>query len=252
MTDTTTAWTVKPLSALSAGCLASNSGIYSSNSGIHSHPHVFKLLQADLVKGRSSTMMEPLLVMIGCGSEFEHSVALPLDMLRTVVTSPATGPALHPPTYRPMPGTSEMLASIRTAFSLNVTQLAHALRVERPTIYSWIREDVAPREDNLRRLAAVWELAELWMRVAARPIGTLLHHPPVIDGKSILDLLEDEPLRSHVLSEQLRRLGRQPEPPAPTKGRGGRRAAERLGLQVPSRTSPDRVSFETGQRLKTE
>src|SRR5277367_160352 len=50
----------------------------------------------------------------------------------------------------------EKLAGIRRYLSLSVTDLAKALHVVRPTIYSWLRDEATPRAEHAQRLEAVY------------------------------------------------------------------------------------------------
>lgn len=147
---------------------------------------------------------------------------------------------------------NEMLGTIRVAFSLTVTELAQVIRVERPTIYSWLGDRAQPQVANLRRMTSIWRLANRWLASAGRPLGDF-KRLPVVDGCSVLDLLSGEPLRHHPLGQQLGRLARlrsREQPPA--RGQGGRDAAALLGLDGPVPGAEDRISFETGQRTGPE
>lgn len=143
--------------------------------------------------------------------------------------------------------TSAMLGTIRAAFSLNVTELAEVLRVERPTVYSWLREDVTLRPANRERLVSLWRLAERWTQAAGGSLGEL-KHSPVTDGYTVLDLLRADPLRRHPLGEHLDRLARlrRGQAQAP-RGRRGRAAAALLGLEGPTPGGEERIAFESQQ-----
>lgn len=240
MTETTTAWQGTSSVSPWGERMPSGSAASARSTG-------FEWLQADRLRGRSSTTPERLVVIIQ-GGRAQAPWELSVDRLRTVVTSPSTGVSPEQAAARQLPTVSAMLASIRTAFSLNVTQLAQVLRVERPTVYSWVRDQASPRDENLRRMSTISRLAERWVAAAGCPMDPVHHHDPVTDAMSLLELLADEPLRTHVIGEHLERLGHGVEAPTSKKGRSGRRAAERLGIEFPSGRDPERVSFETGQR----
>lgn len=160
---------------------------------------------------------------------------------RVSVTSRGRGPDELPLS------TSDMLGVIRTSFSLNISELARVLRVERPTVYAWLKDENEPQRSNRERIVAVWRLAQRWREAVQQPLREL-KKIPVIDGDSILELLSDEPLRIHPLTEQLDRLARLRSTRAkPTRGRGGRDAAALLGVDKPVAGAKDRIAFETGQ-----
>lgn len=59
--------------------------------------------------------------------------------------------------------TSEIVNAIRSAFGLSVTDLAAVLGVERPTIYSWLKDQSTPTPARLRRLGLVLRIADNWV-----------------------------------------------------------------------------------------
>ncbi len=91
----------------------------------------------------------------------------------------------------PAPRTpSENLARIRANLSLNVSELARILGVERPTIYSWMGDDeVVLRPDNRRRLAQLERVALHWREGSELPVGALIRQANP-RGESVVSLLE--------------------------------------------------------------
>lgn len=87
-------------------------------------------------------------------------------------------------------GVPAMLMTIQHWLSLNITQLARVLRVERPTIYAWMAEQSSPQMANLQRVNAVYRLAMVWSRLSDDPLGAALREP--VDDLSVLQLLEAE------------------------------------------------------------
>jgi DNA-binding XRE family transcriptional regulator len=87
---------------------------------------------------------------------------------------------------------SEKLARIRANLSLNVTEMARVLKVERPTIYAWMRDDtVALRSENRLRLDRLHSLAKRWEERSTLPVARLLRDSNDA-GESLLELLEAE------------------------------------------------------------
>lgn len=128
-----------------------------------------------------------LLVGTGGTASGETFAWIPHDSLGcrvTVVTH-----TRHPSS--PLLDTRERMAGLRRYLSLNVTDLAKALRVERPTIYAWLKGSSEPHLTNLRRLEKIYRLAQEWRAQSAVPLGGYVRQPSE-DGQSILDHLAKE------------------------------------------------------------
>ncbi len=87
----------------------------------------------------------------------------------------------------------EKLAGIRRYLSMNVTDIAKVLRVARPTVYSWFRDESSLRGSHLRRVEAVYKVARQWRRMSSQPVGEFLSQP-LVSGESLLDLLSAKAL----------------------------------------------------------
>ncbi len=59
---------------------------------------------------------------------------------------------------------ADMVAQIKIAFSLSVSDLAQVLHVERPTIYAWLDERWVPKEENVLRVTQVYRHASYWAK----------------------------------------------------------------------------------------
>lgn len=87
---------------------------------------------------------------------------------------------------------SEKLARIRASLSLNVAELGRILKVERPTIYAWMRDDsVSLRPENRIRLDRLYAFAKRWETLSNLPIGTLVRETNDA-GDSVASLLDIE------------------------------------------------------------
>jgi DNA-binding transcriptional regulator YiaG len=62
---------------------------------------------------------------------------------------------------------SDLVDTIRSAFQLSVTELASVLRVKRPTIYSWLKDNPELRPENEERLRLTASLADEWLKLVA-------------------------------------------------------------------------------------
>ena len=90
--------------------------------------------------------------------------------------------------------TSDAVATIRAALSLQVKELANVLGVSRPTIYSWMRDDEKPQPQNRNRIAYLLRFAKAWNSMSDKPVGALVRNQLSADGKSLVNLLaESEP-----------------------------------------------------------
>lgn len=100
--------------------------------------------------------------------------------------------------------TQEKLAGVRRYLSMNVTDMARALRVRRPTVYSWLRDDPSVRATHAHRLDALYRIARAWRGMSQRPIGQFLRQQ-LTSGTSLIDLLStrslDEPAIRAALSQ---------------------------------------------------
>lgn len=84
---------------------------------------------------------------------------------------------------------NETIAGIRSALSLQIKELAEILQVQRPTIYSWIKDEVEPSAVNRERLQQVYRIAAQWARLCKLPAERLVRAAGT-DGHSVLDLLK--------------------------------------------------------------
>jgi hypothetical protein len=89
--------------------------------------------------------------------------------------------------------TQEKLAGIRHYLSANVTHMAKILRVGRPTVYSWLRDDPGLRANHARRIDEIYEAAVTWRSVSSQPIGEFMSRP-LGSGGTLLELLSAKTL----------------------------------------------------------
>ena len=85
-------------------------------------------------------------------------------------TNPFTWPLLPLDTE----AVRDALASIKAAFGLTTKDLASVLRVERQTIYAWIRGENEPSDENNRRIRSLMTLAAQWNTLSNLPARKLL------------------------------------------------------------------------------
>ena len=95
-----------------------------------------------------------------------------------------------------------VIAEIRSTLSLNISETARALGVERPTVYAWLAGQATPQRTNLIRLARIADVAASWRRRTSRPLGDIVRLPGM-DGTSIAELLADDTLRDRDIQDRL-------------------------------------------------
>lgn len=90
--------------------------------------------------------------------------------------------------------TAEKIEYIRDNFGISVSQLAKILRTSRPTIYSWL-EDEVPREQSVHRVQQIYEITTQWtgMNTYHFSPGPLLRQA-LGKSPSLLEQLESENL----------------------------------------------------------
>src|SRR3989338_2117173 len=117
--------------------------------------------------------------------------------------------AIRPTTETVMPfyTPGEIVSIIRAALSLNITEVAKALQVKRPTIYAWISDQAEPQGHNLRRLNELLGIARHWMRLSNKPLGVFVRQADRT-GHSLVDILSNEPIDQEDVFRRLSALHR--------------------------------------------
>lgn len=101
--------------------------------------------------------------------------------------------------------TADLLSRVRAHLSLNTTELAQSLRIERATIYGWMKGSHTPRSEHRQRLTTLAHLAETWTRLYHEPLQDLKH--ALIEGSStLLDLLSAPDLNEIQIKRVLAKL----------------------------------------------
>jgi len=86
----------------------------------------------------------------------------------------------------------QRIGAIRANLSLNHSQVAEAMRVQRPTVYGWLK-GTAPRGAQQIRLKQLYDIAALWRTLSDGPVGKNVI-APVLDGQSLAGLLREPSL----------------------------------------------------------
>lgn len=149
----------------------------------------------------------------------------------------------------------ETIASIRSALSLQIKELAEILGVTRPTVYSWINNDSQPSADNRKRLQQVYRIASRWNQLCRLPAENLIRSPGR-SSLSVLDLLKADTISEDTVVERLRELAElrmEQQANADLKQLTGDEIARRHGLK--SRKFADQqhvIDAFTGKRFHPE
>lgn len=139
------------------------------------------------------------------------------------------------------PTFSDRILQIRHYLSLNVSTLAKALGIERPTVYAWLKGKTRPHPGNRARVNFLYEIAKDWRNLSGRPLGDLLDFQ-LSGGRSLLDLMTSPELETGLIRQGLRDLYRRAKIRNKSRPESIRAARERLGY------SP--VSEEFKQRAR--
>ena len=150
------------------------------------------------------------------------------------------------------PSFKTQIATIRSALSLQMKELAEAVGVERPTVYSWVKEQNTPQPTNRQRLHAIYRLAEQWNKLTSSPLGKALHHVDT-EGRSLFDLLQDSPIPTSTIHNRLRLVAQTFRSGPPVDSTSVRELARKHSIDL-SRVgdSQDDIDLETGKRIDAD
>jgi DNA-binding transcriptional regulator YiaG len=148
----------------------------------------------------------------------------------------------------------EMVSAIRSSLSLNITEVARVVRVERPTIYEWIGDRSNPHPDNRERLSRVFVISQEWKKLSPLPVDSYVRQSD-ITGKSLIDLLSEESIDTEKVLTSLNALAniqRKANQDSLQKGTSLsiRELAKKHNLVIVERT--DTIDSLTGKRIGPE
>jgi len=92
---------------------------------------------------------------------------------------------------QPKLGIAERVAFCKQTLSLNITQLAEALQVERPTVYAWLSGSSKLHPSNELRLNLIYRVADSWLRTAHHTLDAAALLRPTNDGRTIFQMLKE-------------------------------------------------------------
>jgi|LSQX01.2.fsa_nt_gb transcriptional regulator with XRE-family HTH domain len=151
----------------------------------------------------------------------------------------------------------EQIATLKSALSLQVKELAQILGVERPTIYSWINRRNTPRSASREKLFALYRLAQQWNRLSTSPLGSALHEADEA-GTTLFHLLRNPTLSTTRARNRLNAIAqarKSAEQQASSKRPNLtlRDLAKKHGIDLDAAADQqDELDLETGKRISPE
>ncbi|WP_412758187.1 helix-turn-helix domain-containing protein [Legionella bozemanae] len=89
----------------------------------------------------------------------------------------------------------KVLDFLTSCFNLTKEELASICKISRKTIYNWIDGFSEPRKAALERLFDLLMVAKAW-KLNLLPNDSKMLRTPVLNGKSVLDLLKEDELNN--------------------------------------------------------
>jgi transcriptional regulator with XRE-family HTH domain len=148
----------------------------------------------------------------------------------------------------PLRTPADKLAFIRSTLGFNISQLASAVGVERPTIYAWLDSRSEPHPGNAARLDAICGLAAKWVRLSNMPLTSTLREKGA-RAEDVLILVEKSPFDESAVVAKFEELAGVPR----ARRLGVRAAALRRGVNLEGvKQRDDELEALTGRRGSPE
>ncbi|MGL4612164.1 MAG: hypothetical protein ACRCYY_21210 [Trueperaceae bacterium] len=100
---------------------------------------------------------------------------------------------------------ASMMAKIQSVFSLNISEVASVVGVQRPTIYAWINSDSIPHDSNYKRLQELFFIAETVQTKFGTKLSKL-QKGRNFGGLSVIDLLGREKINQEEVIKHISTL----------------------------------------------
>tara|TARA_R110002096_G_scaffold246370_2_gene438628 strand:- start:198 stop:923 length:726 start_codon:yes stop_codon:yes gene_type:complete len=136
----------------------------------------------------------------------------------------------------------DMIASIRSALSLQIKELAEIIHVKRQAIYSWINDESVPSQTNSLRLNQIHQLAQYWRKHYSLPVGKKIRQP-WDDNHSLIDLLKENVIDESEVIRRFEEIAKTLSQQDDQDGHGFRHLIKKHGLDE-KRVSGDRDLFD--------
>ena len=96
----------------------------------------------------------------------------------------------------------EQLNNLRKHMGFNISELARIIQVKRPSIYEWL-ELKSPNPKNQERLDLIYSFYQYWKEKDVGKIGQYMYRKITQDGRSLMDLLEEDNIDETQVNETL-------------------------------------------------
>lgn len=113
---------------------------------------------------------------------------------------------------------AEHVANIRDIFGINMSDLASILGVTRPTVYAWL-EGQEPKAEAVIRIQQLSRTADQIKQANITRIDKLVHRP-ILNGRSLLDMLKVNENPSEALAKLKAIAGKEAQTRREPKGSG--------------------------------
>ena len=152
----------------------------------------------------------------GTGAHMQVFAGQSLRRITVPERVPGTGSPFHEETTT-TPYSVEQLGDLRSVFGLNVSELATVLRVQRPTVYKWLKNGTL-RPKNAKRLGELHNLAVKYRDKGLTSVARYLH-APVNALPSLIELLVADSLDTDAVVAVLEKLLERQTPKASFRSR---------------------------------
>lgn len=113
---------------------------------------------------------------------------------------------------------AEQVANIRDVFAINMSDLASVLGVTRPTAYAWL-EGQEPKAEAVIHIQKLSRIADEFNRANIIRLDKLVHRP-ILNGRSLLDILNTDEDHLEALSTLKEIAEKEAQTRSKTKGTG--------------------------------
>lgn len=146
----------------------------------------------------------------------------------------------------------DMIASIRSALSLQIKELAEIIHVKRQAIYSWINDESVPSNTNSLRLNQIYQLAKSWNNLSSLSVGKMIRQQWE-DNQSLIDLLKEDMVNEGEVIRRFKEIAKDLSQQNDQDGHGFRHMIKKHGL-AEERVNGDRDLFDalTGKGFSPE
>jgi DNA-binding transcriptional regulator YiaG len=141
-------------------------------------------------------VVAPFLLLAGTGGVITAHSA---EVLHRWIHDPRIHIERHTLKNIDMRSPAEHVANIRDIFAINMSDLASILGVTRPTVYAWL-EGQEPKAEAVIRVQQLSHTADKIKQANIARLDKLMHRP-ILNGRSLLDMLKADENPSEALAK---------------------------------------------------